>query len=38
MGEPYRVSFVVDGENFTSAGEASVQLKKILRQLGYPPR
>lgn len=37
MGEPYRVSFVVDGENFTSAGEASVQLKKILRQLGYPP-
>lgn len=35
--EPYKVSFNVDGENFTSAGEASIQLKKILRQLGFPP-
>ncbi len=28
--------FNVDGENFTSAGEASVQVKKKLRQLGIP--
>ena len=27
--------FDVDGENFTSAGEASVQVKKKLRQLGF---
>ncbi|MDL2287082.1 anti-sigma regulatory factor [Eubacteriales bacterium OttesenSCG-928-G02] len=26
--------FDVDGENFTSAGEASVQVKKILRRIG----
>lgn len=29
--------FDVDGENFTSAGEASVQVKKNLRQLGLSP-
>ena len=29
--------FDVDGENFSSAGEASVVVKKKLRQLGYPP-
>lgn len=28
--------FDVDGGNFTSAGEASVQLKKTLRQMGFP--
>ena len=27
----------VDGENFTSAGEASVQVKKHLRQIGVNP-
>ncbi len=27
--------FDVDGENFTSAGEASVQTKKILRRIGF---
>jgi anti-sigma regulatory factor (Ser/Thr protein kinase) len=27
----------VDGENFSSAGEASLAVKKYLRQLGYPP-
>jgi anti-sigma regulatory factor (Ser/Thr protein kinase) len=37
VAEPYRVSFDVDGENFASAGEASVQFKKALRQLGFPP-
>lgn len=27
----------VDGNNFTSAGEASVQVKRMLRQMGYHP-
>ncbi len=27
--------FDVDGKNFSSAGEASVQLKKILRDIGF---
>ncbi len=29
--------FNVDGANFTSAGEASVQVKKILRKIGFDP-
>lgn len=29
--------FEIDGENFSSAGEASVEMKKKLRQLGFPP-
>ncbi len=29
--------FEVDGSDFTSAGQASVQLKKNLRRLGIPP-
>ena len=37
MSEPIRFHYDVDGENFTSAGEASVAVKKKLRQLGYPP-
>ena len=37
MSENIRFHFDVDGENFTSAGEASVAVKKKLRQLGYPP-
>ncbi len=36
MSEPLRFHFDVDGENFSSAGEASVLVKKKLRQLGYP--
>ena len=35
--ETVRFHFDVDGENFTSAGEASVQVKKLLRQLGISP-
>ena len=35
--ESVRFHFDVDGENFTSAGEASVQVKKLLRQLGISP-
>ena len=37
MSEAIRFHFDVDGENFSSAGEASVTVKKKLRQLGYPP-
>ena len=37
MSEALRFHFDVDGENFSSAGEASVAVKKKLRQLGYPP-
>ena len=35
MKEPIRFHFDVDGEDFTSAGNASVQLKKLLRQLDF---
>ena len=37
MSDVIRFHFDVDGENFSSAGEASVVVKKKLRQLGYPP-
>lgn len=34
MAEELVFRFTVDGEDFTSAGQASVQVKKNLRQLG----
>ena len=37
MSEPLIFHFEVDGENFTSAGQASTQVKKNLRQLGLSP-
>ena len=37
MNEAVRFHFVVDGEDFSSAGQASVQVKKNLRRLGIPP-
>ena len=37
MREPLRFHYSVDGENFTSAGETSVDVKKKLRQLGFSP-
>ena len=37
MSENVTFRFDVDGENFTSAGEASVMVKKKLRQLGLSP-
>lgn len=37
MGEALRFHFEVDGDNFTSAGQASVNVKKNLRQLGISP-
>ena len=36
MSEELVFRFTVDGEDFTSAGQASVQVKKNLRQLGLP--
>ncbi len=37
MNEDLIFRFDVDGSDFTSAGQASVQLKKNLRQLGISP-
>lgn len=37
MAEELRFDFVVDGSDFTSAGQASVQVKKNLRRLGLSP-
>lgn len=37
MGEAVHFHFDVDGDNFASAGEASVQVKKLLRQLALSP-
>ncbi len=37
MSEALKFHFDVDGSDFTSAGKASVQIKKTLRQLGLSP-
>ena len=37
MSEPVTFHFDVEGDNFASAGEASVSIKKILRQLNIDP-
>lgn len=37
MADPLVFHFDVDGDNFTSAGQASVHVKKNLRQLGIDP-
>lgn len=37
MNESVKFHFDVDGENFVSAGQASVNVKKNLRELGLPP-
>ncbi len=37
MADALTFHYEVDGENFTSAGQASVQVKKNLRQLGFDP-
>ncbi len=37
MTESLNFHFDVDGDNFVSAGQASVQVKKNLRRLGLPP-
>ena len=37
MSEPVKFHFDVAGDNFSSAGEASVKVKKLLRQLNMDP-
>lgn len=37
MSEALQFHYSVDGENFTSAGQASVEIKKVLRRLGLDP-
>jgi anti-sigma regulatory factor (Ser/Thr protein kinase) len=37
MSEAVRFHFTVDGDDFTSAGQASVKVKKNLRALGIAP-
>ena len=37
MSEPLQFHYDVAGGDFSSAGEASVQVKKILRKMGFPP-
>ncbi len=35
MSDSLKFTYAVDGDNFTSAGQASVNVKKNLRQLGF---
>ena len=35
MSEKLVFHFDIDGDNFTSAGEASVRIKKLLREMGF---
>lgn len=37
MSENLKFHYDVDGENFSSAGQASVDVKKLLRNLGFSP-
>ncbi len=37
MGEPLVFTYNVDGGDFTSAGQASVMVKKNLNQIGFSP-
>ncbi len=37
MSEHLNFHYTVDGDNFNSAGQTSVQVKKNLRELGLPP-
>ncbi len=34
--EPIKLSYVVDGDDFISAGEASASVKTTLKKLGFP--
>ncbi|MBQ8140952.1 MAG: ATP-binding protein [Clostridia bacterium] len=37
MADSVNFHFDIDGDNFTSAGEASVMIKKLLRQMEFSP-
>ena len=36
MDETIRIEYEIDGENYALAGEASADVKRVLRQLGLP--
>lgn len=36
MSQKYEFSFPVEGENFDDAGKVSVEIKKLLKELGIP--
>ena len=36
MGETVKLHYDVDGDNFTAAGEASSEVKRALKQMGFP--
>jgi anti-sigma regulatory factor (Ser/Thr protein kinase) len=36
MDESISMDYEVDGDNFAAAGEASADVKRVLRQLGFP--
>ena len=38
MAEVIRQHYVVDGTDFTRAGEASGKIKKTLKDIGFPPQ
>lgn len=37
MTDKVNFHFEIDGDSFTSAGEASVKIKKLLREMGFKP-
>ena len=37
MAEVMKLHFIVNGDDFTRAGETSSKVKKTLNQLGFPP-
>lgn len=37
MSQALKFSYEISGDNFASAGEATMQIKKELRALGFPP-
>ena len=37
MADSVNFHFDIDGDNFASAGEASIMIKKLLRQMEYTP-
>ena len=37
MSDKVIFHFYIDGDNVTSAGEASVRIKKLLREMGFSP-
>ena len=38
MSEVIKQHYIVDGTDFTRAGEASGKIKKTLKDIGFPPQ